>query len=200
MILLSFNLQTCLLSSVLFLLLLYLNVDLCPLKRSLNSFFVKPIFVFADPSSVLVAWYITANLLSNSFIFIFIKYNRGRRPDEEVWAFGIVTTGFRPKKGFYQVVRKRDRRILLPIIQHCLLPGTEVHTDDWGAYRNLVDHAANVGIHKVVVHADNFVDQATGVHTQDIESRWSDLKLEIKTRKGVRQTDMQAFLEFRMWC
>ena len=75
-----------------------------------------------------------------------------------------------------------------------------MHTDDWGTYRNLDDYVANLATHKVAVHTDNFVDQATGVHTQDIEWRWSDLRLGIKTREGVRQTDLQAFLDFRIWC
>ena len=58
---LSFRFQTCLLSSVEYRLLTFLNVDLCPLKRSLNSFFVSPMYVSYDPSLlfVIVAWYIT---------------------------------------------------------------------------------------------------------------------------------------------
>ena len=55
---LSFRFQTCLLSSILFRLLAFLNVDLCPLKRSLNSFFVSPMYVSSDLSLlfVTVAW------------------------------------------------------------------------------------------------------------------------------------------------
>ena len=55
---LSFGFQTCLLSSVEYRLLTFLNVDLCPLKRSLNSFFVSPMYVSFDPSLlfVTVAW------------------------------------------------------------------------------------------------------------------------------------------------
>ena len=64
------------------------------------------------------------------------------------------------------MVLHRDRRTLLPNIQHCLLPGTKVHTDDWGAYRDLATHVQSVVSHKVVVHADNLVDHETGIHTQ----------------------------------
>ena len=46
------------LSSILHRLLTFLNVDLCPLKRSLNSLFVSPMYVSFDPSLlfVTVAW------------------------------------------------------------------------------------------------------------------------------------------------
>ena len=97
------------------------------------------------------------------------------------------------------MVPRRDRATLIPIIQRCLRPGTEAHTDDWGAYRDLDRHAPNVANHKVVVHVDNFVDPVTGVHTQEIESKWNELKLGVKAKKGIRREDLQAFLDFWMW-
>jgi hypothetical protein len=39
--------------------------------------------------------------------------------------------------------------------------------------------------HRVVNHSNNFVDPATGVHTQDIESVWNKLKVPIKSRRGM---------------
>ena len=98
------------------------------------------------------------------------------------------------------MVEHRDRRTLLQITERCLLPGTEVHSDDWGACRDLERLVANVASHKVVVHAGKFVEPVTGVHTQEIESRWNELKLGIKSRKGVRRCDLQAYLDFKMWC
>lgn len=83
------------------------------------------------------------------------------------------------------MVDRRDAATLLPIIQRCALPGTEVHSDDWGTYRRL-QLLPNVNRHRVVVHAHNFVDPRTGVHTQKVESAWSQLKLGQKRRKGLR--------------
>lgn len=106
----------------------------------------------------------------------------------------------RPARGYYEVVEKRDRATLLPIIAKCLQPGSEVHTDDWGAYRRLEQHLPNhVARHRVVVHANNFVDPLTGVHTQEVESSWANLKEGIKRRKGVSKADLQSYLDDRMW-
>ena len=99
-----------------------------------------------------------------------------------------------PAKGYFQVVDRRDAATLLPIIQRCLLPGTEVHTDDWAAYTRLAA-LPNVAAHQAVVHAHNFVDLRTGVHTQEAESAWSQLKLGRNRRKGIRREDLQSYLD-----
>lgn len=98
--------------------------------------------------------------------------------------FGVLSTATRPAKGYFQVVQRRDRDTLLPILAKCLQPGSEVVTDDWGAYRCLEQHLPNhVSRHQVVVHADNFVDPANGVHTQEAESAWNNLKIGVKNRR-----------------
>ena len=74
----------------------------------------------------------------------------------------------------------------------------KVHSDDWAAYRRL-QLLPNVNRHRVVVHAHNFVDPRTGVHTQEVESAWSQLKLGQKRRKGLRREDLQSYLDERMW-
>ena len=112
--------------------------------------------------------------------------------------FGIVSCANSPARGYFQVVDRRNAATLLPIIQRCVLPGTEVHSDDWAAYRRL-QLLPNVNRHRVVVHAHNFVDPRTGVHAQEVESAWSQLKLEQKRRKGLRREDPQSYLDERMW-
>ena len=112
--------------------------------------------------------------------------------------FGIVSCANSPARGYFQVVDRRNAATLLPIIQRYVLPGTEVHSDDWAAYRRL-QLFPNVNRHRVVVHAHNFVDPRTGVHTQEVESAWSQLKLGQKRRKGLRRGDLQSYLDERMW-
>ena len=98
------------------------------------------------------------------------------------------------------MVASGDRATLLPILQKCLQPSSNVYTDDWGAYRNLEQHLLNhIARHRVVVHADNFVDPVTGFHTQEAESAWANLKAPLKGRCGISRDDLQAYLEDRMW-
>ena len=96
-------------------------------------------------------------------------------------------------------MERRDRATLTQILQRVLLPGSEVHTNDWAAYRNLHVHVPNVTVHRTVVHRDNFVDPVTGIHTQEAESAWARLKYHIKKEKGIRHGDIQDFLDEQMW-
>ena len=52
---------------------------------------------------------------------------------------------------------------------------------------------------RVVVHAANFVDPLTGVHTKDVESSWANLEERLKRRKEVSKDDLQSYLDDRMW-
>jgi hypothetical protein len=74
-----------------------------------------------------------------------------------------------------------------------------VHSDDWGAYRQLRARVPNVAVHDVVVHDYNLINPLTGAHTQNIESCWNRLKSKIKERRGIRDTDLQIFLNEQMW-
>ena len=85
------------------------------------------------------------------------------------------------------------------ILQRVLLPGSEVHSDDWAAYRNLHIHVPNVTLHRTVIHRDNFVDPVTGIHTQEAESAWAHLKYHIKKEKGIGHGEIQDFLDEQMW-
>ena len=133
-------------------------------------------------------------------IWLFFQYQRGRRAGNgPCWVFGVISTEHIPCRGYFQVVQRRDRATLCQILQRVLLPGSEVHTDDWAAYRNLHRHVPNVTVHRSVVYHDNFVDLLTGVHTQEAESACARLKYHIKREKGVRREDIPAFLHEQMW-
>ena len=134
--------------------------------------------------------------LDNTFVF---KNQRERRARNEQWVFGVISTEHSPCRGYYPVVRSRNRAILTQIMQRVLLPGSEVHTDDWASYRNLPRYVPNVRIHRTVVHHDHFVDPRTGIHTQEAESAWSRLKYHVKREKGIRRADTQEFLNEQMW-
>ena len=63
--------------------------------------------------------------------------------------------------GLIQFVDRRDAATLLPIRQRHVRPGAMICSDGWTAYNTL----AQMGYgHEVIIHDDNFVDPATGVH------------------------------------
>ena len=81
----------------------------------------------------------------------------------------MVDTTKTPALGHMEIVANRTCATLLPIIQAHTLPGTIIHSDDFSSYRNAVGQLPNILRHRVVNHSLNFVDPATGVHTQHIE-------------------------------
>ena len=46
-----------------------------------------------------------------------IQFNRGRRA-ADLWVFGVISCATQPARGYYQVVDRRDRETLLPILVH----------------------------------------------------------------------------------
>ncbi|XP_044180040.1 uncharacterized protein LOC122961488 [Acropora millepora] len=117
------------------------------------------------------------------------KYERGRRARDDVWVFGVISTEYSPCRDYFCVVERRDRATLTQILQRVLLPGSEVHSDDWAAYRNLHVQVPNVTVHRTVVHQDNFVDRVTGIHTQEAESAWARHKKTTLRKKKVSVTE-----------
>ena len=104
------------------------------------------------------------------------KYNRGRMRNQ-IWVFGGIERG---NKGnwFIEVVEKRNKDTLIPIIDQKIRNGTTVMSDGWRAYRNLSTELPNKEfIHHWVNHEIEFVsNRDRNVHTQNIECFWSTLK------------------------
>ena len=73
-----------------------------------------------------------------------------------------------------------------------------IPSDEWAAaYRSL----SQLGyIHETVNHQHNFVDPATGAHTQLIERSWLDAKMKILRRqRGVPGQHLQSHLDYYCW-
>lgn len=98
------------------------------------------------------------------------KYNVGRLVDG-VWVFGGVERG--TKRRFVLPVEKRNAATLIPLCKKYILPGTTVYSDSWRAYSSLKDEGYT---HFVVNHSKHFVDPETGIHTNNIERVWKDIK------------------------
>ena len=125
------------------------------------------------------------------------KYNRGRRASKEQWVFGLADTSSKPAITYMETVDKRDAATLLPIIQRVVKPGTIIHSDQWKAHHNISSRLQLS--HGTVNHLLNFVDPATGIHTQAIESYWAKAKQKFKEMKGVSSHLLPRYLDERMW-
>jgi transposase-like protein len=109
----------------------------------------------------------------------------------------MVDVSVNPPVGFMRVVAQRDAATLLPIINQHVLPGTEIHSDEWRAYRQ-VDQLPNVARHQTVNHTIEFVSP-TGVHTQNIESYWNRVKIKLKRMRGCHAHVLDSYLDEFMY-
>ena len=110
----------------------------------------------------------------------------------------MVDTSETPGLGYVEVVPSRDASTLIPIIQAHTAPGTTIHSDQWRAY-NSVSTLPNVTAHGVVNHSLHFVDPATRVHTQTVESYWNRIKTKLKRMKGCDANQLPSYLDEFMW-
>jgi transposase-like protein len=97
------------------------------------------------------------------------KYHRGRLITGQ-WLFGGIER--HSKKMFVVPVVSRQAEILLPLIKKYIAPGSIIYSDCWKAYSEI----NTTYQHKTVNHSQNFVDPITGVHTQNIERVWRDIR------------------------
>lgn len=112
--------------------------------------------------------------------------------------FGLVDTSHTPALEYMEIVQQRDAATLLPIIQAHTAPGTIIHSDEWRAYSRVAS-LPPVSAHRTVNHSLHFVDPATLVHTQNIESYWGRVKCKIKHMKGCHATEISSYLDVFMW-
>ena len=115
--------------------------------------------------------------LRHTFLYR-LQYHRGRATNHEVWVFGMVDVSQQPAMGYMQIVQDRTAQTLLPIIQRHTLPNTTV-----------------LNSYSAVNHSLHFVDPATGVHTQNVESYWGIVKLKFKRMKGYHASQLPSYLD-----
>lgn len=98
------------------------------------------------------------------------KYNKGRIVHGQ-WIFGGYERG--SGRIFVLPVLDRTSSTLINIIKKKIAFGTTIYSDKWKGYDSL--NQMNYK-HYTVNHSTNFVDPKTGVHTQNIERTWRDLR------------------------
>ncbi|KAI5151767.1 hypothetical protein ENBRE01_3079 [Enteropsectra breve] len=71
-----------------------------------------------------------------------------------------------------KVVPNRRKKTLGPLIEKYIVHGSDVHSDKYKTYLSFFKNSSNYN-HSYVNHELHFLDPVTDVHTQDIESLWS---------------------------
>ena len=110
------------------------------------------------------------------------------------WVFGGICR--KTRECFMYTVPDRTAATLLPIITQAILPGTTVLSDQWRAYNGI---AALGYAHNTVNHSQNFVDPATGAHTQNIERSWKAAKERNKRHNGTHRTMLDSYMCEYTW-
>lgn len=117
------------------------------------------------------------------------KYNRGAIRNELQWILGLIDR--RTKKVHIQLVDRRNRQILLPIIEQHVLQNTIIHTDEAPVYAILNQRGFE---HYTVCHRDTYV-APDGTHTNTIENLWYHLKNTFKEKHGVMTDKIPAHVD-----
>jgi len=118
------------------------------------------------------------------------KGKRGWGAGNKTCLFGIIEKGGAGRVRV-TVVGHRKRRILIPLIQRHVEPGTTVHSDEFRVYRSL---PLNGFKHESVCHS-KYQWKNGECHTNNIEGYWSNLKKSLRgTHTFVSQKHLQAYI------
>lgn len=122
------------------------------------------------------------------------KYSAGKKVPERKWMFGGREAGD-AKKNFVVFVKDRLKETVLSAIQKYIEPGTNIRSDGWALYNEIVN--MNLGYrHEVVNHSNWFKDPVKGVHTNGIEGLWQKMKAHEKRNKNNRSTQESHVAEW----
>jgi hypothetical protein len=152
------------------------------IRESISSFFIENPLVLGAQSAVQV---------DESLFGGKCKYHRGDHHQyQKSWVFGIVEEG--TGLCVLWMVDNRKEKTLLNIIKDHVASGATVKSDLWGAYDCLGREGYD---HLTVNHSLCFVSKQ-GVHTQMIESVWSQVKAVLKIRRGTTGGHLAGYIDF----
>lgn len=129
-------------------------------------------------------------------LFFSRKYNRGRLINGQ-WYVGGVERG--SKNCFIVGVENRNTATMVRVISENVLPGTKVITDNWRAYGRALSEIGSME-HNTINHSICFVDPLNPeVHTQTIESLWSQTKKFVRSKNGISKEMHSDFIIQFIW-
>jgi hypothetical protein len=119
------------------------------------------------------------------------KYHRGNHNiHEQSWVFGMVEEA--TNLNVMWLVENRTRGALLSIIKDHIKPGSTIKSDEWASYSTLTREGFE---HLTVNHSVHYVSDE-GVHTQLVESLWSQVKSVLKIKRGTQVQHLAGYLDY----
>ena len=122
---------------------------------------------------------------------------------EELWIFGRVERGT-GKMFALMVPRGRSREELLPILKKFIKPDTIIYSDQWGAYNQSSSFDLSTVPEKnwqdfTVNHSLHVVNPVTRVHTNTVEGKWGNSKMDLKKLCGLTKELKPAYIDHHLW-
>jgi len=119
------------------------------------------------------------------------KYNKGRKK-KHIWVFGMIERKNSNKFKLF-IVKKRDKKTLIPLINNNIKPGSIMYSDEWRAYYNIKN---NCFIHKTINHSKTFAKNE--INTNHIENLWGRLR-GFLPKHGVKEKHIEKYFSFFMF-
>ena len=117
-----------------------------------------------------------------------VRGRRGRGPGSKIIVFGILR---RRGKIYTQVVKRAEKKELLPIIRKVVKSGSDIYSDGWRSYDALAVYGYN---HKKVKHSENEFAREDGSHINGIESFWSWAKRRLSMFNGISKRHFGLYM------
>ena len=98
--------------------------------------------------------------------------------ENKVMVFGIIK---RNGPVYTHIIKRADRRVLVPIIHMVVANRSKIYTDSWRSFDRLIDSGYK---HYVVNHSKGFT-AGKGIHINTIENFWSFAKRRLSQFNGI---------------
>lgn len=114
------------------------------------------------------------------------------RGEHKVQVFGILQRG---ANVYVQIIKRADKRTLIPIVRMIVEDTAVVYTDEW---RGFTDLKLDGYKHFSVNHSEEYVNQQ-GHHANGIESFWAYAKGRLRKFNGIARTTLPLHLKESEW-
>ena len=122
-----------------------------------------------------------------------VRGKRGRGASHKTIVFGLLKRG---GKVYTQIVKKAERKQLVPIIRKIVRSGSDIYSDGWKSYDALAVYGYN---HKRVKHSENEFAKYDGTHINGVESYWSWTKRRLSKFNGVPSGHFRRYMVESEW-